>query len=300
MEREPFSPDHVVDRAEEKDTFLQLLDDVSTPGLLALRTPEGTGKSTVMKYLHHLTKERGAAAIFIEIEAGQTRFWLVEKMAAQLEDSSVHLPNFERLNKARVFGDVEPFGLQGPTLPSTSTGVDLFASSVEPGATVIGAQYTNIMNGGLPPSAEEYARKACTKAFLDDLENACDETKIAILLDAYNHESGDIHEWLLGPLLKQRISRAQDKYGGLVIVLAGETVPIPDIRAALGDQFGRMARCRERLSAWTEDDVRRWLTQLGIRYDELDVAWILARAHADGNLLHLKGALKLVEQGPSG
>ncbi len=294
MAEEYFSSEQVIDRDDELAAFCALSNQVSAPRVLLIKDVPGTGKSELMKlFKHHASYERDPPlpAALIQLERGQDRFWLVDRIASQLIDWGLPLPTYSELNDKRRTEDYRPFG--GPAPRSGDVDISVKAAvdrgTVGKGAIVAGIYDSNIYvlpdrgTGGW----DEVARKACISAFLDDLDVACREQSVVILLDQYERKSDDIHTWLVGAL-RNRVFATSGGYFGLVLVFAGNHVPVSELKGILRDAFASVVCSIDRLSDWEDHHVREWLNRLAVSYHEEDIPFIRKRLSVGWTLSQIR------------
>lgn len=295
-----FSPEEVIDRDQEVREFDGLLGDVQKPCLLTIHdTRGGVGKSKLMRLLQHRAwYERAVPAVYVEVQSGRDRFWLMEQIAEKLSNEiGVPLPSYARLDEARRREDTGAFskGRSAVSLPPASVNVE-GPGGVGAHATVIGAQNPTYVLSPDTWSAgwDVLARRRCLDAFLDDLRDACTTGRVVILIDQYERtHSGDMHHWLLGTL-RNRVFPSADAFRGFLLVLAGTKVPVPELRGILGEDFSRHVSCIDGLSAWSDDHVTEWLHRIGVPYDPEDVPFIREKLARNWTLQQVK--MRLFDQ----
>jgi hypothetical protein len=259
------SVDKLVDRHDERDEFLNMIEFTSEAKLLMIDVGEGTGKTDLLRILQSKCVWKNVPVALVDLETATVTdaFTLVSELRDQFGD---RVP-FDRFDRARI-----------PLPP----GAQLEGKFVAPGSTISGGKNagTYIENLYLQPGELDAAsRRKSVTAFFDDLRQFCKASPLAMLLDSFEKRQPGLNDWIPDEFLRLLAFDANCPEK-LVIGIAGKG--LPDFAAVQDAKLRARISSRKALT-WRAEHVPLILVVNGYdKFDEEEIQYLTAKLVGKG------------------
>jgi hypothetical protein len=227
-----FDPKKFIDREFEQEIFEELILLKAQARILSIRDLGGMGKSQLLEkfqYRCRTIKPRiPVAFVHLGELPEQTPLLLARALVTQLSNFSIRFPAFHHMESARLSADFSSIRssvyLQGANFTA--------AKEVKISGTELNVERVSTINVGhaiqLTSEQELLARNASVQAFLDDLSATPLDRPVVLMLDAYEKCDPVLRAWIMQVLLDKYFFDLQDRPARLVLVVAGQEVPLFD------------------------------------------------------------------------
>jgi hypothetical protein len=242
----------IVDRDDEANILEQLLRFETPKRVFVISGGSGQGKSETLRKLQYLCDSRFDVPVALismeEFEGRPDELTLTARIADALGERGLAFAEFNRLRRALVFEDPQPF-LQLANRPSPLgearfDGADI-SGGIQAGVVIQVQHALSVSAAGVwTEEAAREAKRQCVNAFSDDLAAYARQRALVVMLDALDKSSDALKKWIYLQLVKGQVLDRIGDHPKLVLVLAGV-----DLHIEVQNRFGGALRLFELLTS---------------------------------------------------
>jgi hypothetical protein len=291
-----FVEERFIDRVAERDIFRRMLTFESEERVLTISDASGRGKSQLLLALRHhcqfASQEVPAVLVPLHELAEKTPPGLVRVLEQRLRAAGILFPRLDAVESDAP--------VAAPPAGPIAGAVDAPAMTVAPGGVAAGNVFQGPVTFAAPssprtagsplaPNSPEAVRNRAVNAFVDDLAEAGSTRTIVLLFDAYEQCPPEVNEWLTRLLRRTRVDD-ESRIDRLLVVLAGQRVPVTSLCNMLGEQ---VVTSIHELSLWDHEHVKAFFDVNHVNgYGDEDVDFIVAKLRKGWSLGQAVSAVK--------